>query len=91
MPEEPAQPSIPPARRETTPPRTTLRDRVLRVAEQVVGDTAPTLRAAAVRVVLFTLVLIAVGIALGAGVALVGAAVGFLMFLAGRRRAGSAG
>jgi hypothetical protein len=37
--------------------------------------------------VLFTLVLIAVGVAFGVGTALLGAALGFLMFLAGRSRA----
>ena len=66
-----------------------MKDRLLRLAELVVGDWAPTLREAALRVVLFTLVLIAVGVAFGVGTALLGAALGFLMFLAGRSRAGS--
>ncbi len=66
------------------------RDRVLRVAELVVGDWAPTLRAALVRVLVFVMVLVVLGLALGAQVALAGAAVGLVMFLVGRRRAGSA-
>src|SRR5690348_15085339 len=61
-PDEPAQPVVPPARQFATPAGATANDRLLRVAEQVVGDWAPTLREAALRVVLFTLVLIAVGV-----------------------------
>jgi hypothetical protein len=66
-----------------------LRDRVLRLAELVVGDWAPTLREALVRVLVFAVVLVALGVAFGAEVAAAGAAVGVLMFLVGRRRAGS--
>jgi hypothetical protein len=66
-----------------------MRDRVLRVAERVVGDWAPTLREALVRVLLFVVVLVALGVAFGAEVAAAGAVVGFVMFLIGRRRAGS--
>jgi hypothetical protein len=91
VPEEPVQPVIPPVRREPTQARATTRDRFLRVAELAVGDWAPTLREAALRVVLFTLVLIAVGIAFSVGIALLGAIVGFVMFLVGRRREGAAG
>jgi hypothetical protein len=68
-----------------------MKDRLLRVAELVVGDWAPTLRAAALRVGFFILVLIAVGIAFGLPFALLGVAVGFVMFVVGRRRAGAAG
>lgn len=90
-PEEPAHDAAPPARRVPTPARDTARDRLLRVAELVVGDWAPTLREAALRAVLFALVLIAIGIAFGVGTALLGAFLGFLMFLVGRRRQGAAG
>lgn len=89
VPEEPAQPHATAPREPAPARRATMKDRLLRVAELVVGDWAPTLREAALRVVLFTLVLIAVGVAFGVGVALLGAALGFLMFLAGRSRAGS--
>lgn len=68
-----------------------MKDRLLRTAEQVVGDWAPTLRAAALRVVLFLLALGAVGIAFGIRFVLLGVAVGFVMFVVGRRRAGAAG
>jgi hypothetical protein len=84
VPEEPAQPMIPAAPQGFAPTRATARDRLLRVAELVVGDWAPTLREAALRVVLFTLVLIAVGVAFGPSVALLGAVIGFLTFLVGR-------
>jgi hypothetical protein len=83
--------AIPAARREPAHARATTRDRLLRVAELVVGDWAPTLREAALRVVLFTLVLIALGIAFGVGIALLGVVLGFGMFLVGRRRQGAAG
>ncbi|MBB4904511.1 hypothetical protein [Actinophytocola algeriensis] len=69
--------------------RPALRDRVLRVAERVVGDWAPTLREALVRVLVFAVVLAVLGVAFGVEVAAAGAAVGFVMFLIGRRRAGS--
>lgn len=85
------EPSMVPAPRR--PAKHTLRpvarDRVLRVAERVVGDWAPTLREALVRVLVFAIVLAALGITLGAEVAAAGATVGFVMFLIGRRRAGS--
>ncbi|MFL6126044.1 hypothetical protein [Actinophytocola sp.] len=77
-------PTGPPARQDATPPRASARDRLLRLAELVVGDWAPTLREAGLRVVLFTFVLIAVGVAFGPGVGLLGAVVGFLTFLVGR-------
>jgi len=83
-PDEPVQPTTQPARHAAAPARASVRDRLLRLAELVVGDWAPTLREAALRVVLFTLVLIVVGIAFGVGVALLGALVGFLTFLVGR-------
>jgi len=85
------EPSTTPAPRRPTKHtlRPATRDRVLRVAERVVGDWAPTLREALLRVLVFAVVLAALGIALGAEVAAAGAAVGFVMFLIGRRRAGS--
>jgi hypothetical protein len=82
--------TAPQVRRVPVPPRAALKDRLLRVAELAVGDWAPTLREALLRVLLFAVVLVALGIAFGAGVAVAGAAVGFVMFLVGRRRAGSA-
>jgi hypothetical protein len=69
--------------------RPALRDRVLRVAERAVGDWAPTLREALVRVLVFAVVLVALGVVFGVEVAAAGAAVGFVMFLIGRRRTGS--
>jgi len=89
-PEEPARQTAP-QRRAPSPARVTMKDRLLRAAELVVGDWAPTLRAAALRVVLYTLVLIAVGIAFGVPFVLLGVAVGFVMFVVGRRRAGTTG
>jgi hypothetical protein len=83
-PQEAVAPADPPARQAATPARAPARDRLLRLAELVVGDWAPTLREAGLRVVLFTFVLIAVGVAFGAGVALLGAVIGFLTFLVGR-------
>jgi hypothetical protein len=65
-------------------PQAAMRDRLLRVAELVVGDLAPTLRVAMLRVLLFVVVLVVLGIALGGVVALLGAALGFAMFLAAR-------
>lgn len=89
-PEEQKRPAAPQERLASTPPRTTNKDRLLRVAERVVADWAPTLREAALRILLFAVVLIVLGIAFGGGVALLGVIVGFVMFLVGRRRAGSA-
>lgn len=90
-PEEQKRSAAPQERLASTPPRTTSKDRLLRVAERVVADWAPTLREAALRILLFAVVLIVLGIAFGGGVALLGVVVGFLMFLVGRRRrAGSA-
>lgn len=91
VPEAPVRHIVPRQRRAPTPARATTKDRILRVAELVVGDWAPTLREAALRAVLFTLVLIAVGIAFGLGIALLGAAAGLVVFLLGRRRTGSTG
>ncbi|HEX6351657.1 hypothetical protein [Actinophytocola sp.] len=65
-------------------PQAAMRDRLLRMAELVVGDLAPTLRVALLRVLLFVVVLVVLGIALGVMVALLGAALGFAMFLAAR-------
>jgi ABC-type sugar transport system permease subunit len=62
------------------------RDRWLRAAELAVGDWAPTLREALLRTVLFTIVLVALGMVVGAGIALLGAVIGVLMFLVGRRK-----
>src|SRR6266536_2405157 len=90
-PEEPARHTVPRQRHVPDPARSTMKDSLLRVAERMVGGWAPTLRAAALRVVLFTLVLIAVGIAFGGGIALLGVALGVVMFLVGRHRAGAAG
>lgn len=73
------------------PVRATTKDRLLRVAELVVGDWAPTLREAALRGLLFTVVLVVLGVAFGPGTAVFGALAGFLMFLVGRRRADAGG
>lgn len=64
-------------------------DRLLRVAERVVGDWAPTLREAFMRVLVFAVLVVCLGVALGGEMAVLGAVVGFVMFLVGRRRAGS--
>lgn len=61
----------------------------LRLAELVVGDWTSTLREALVRVVWFTCVLIALGVAFGVEVALVGATAGVMSFLVNRRRSSS--
>jgi hypothetical protein len=71
--------------------RPPLRDRFLRHVEQLVGDWAPTLREAFVRVLVFAVFLVVLGITLGPAVAAAGAVVGFLMFLVGRFRNGRAG
>jgi membrane glycosyltransferase len=76
-------------RRVPTPRRAACTDRLLRVAELVVGDWAPTLHEAFLRMVLFAVVVVALGVALGAWVTVAGAFVGFVMFLVGRRRAGA--
>jgi hypothetical protein len=86
-----AQPERPRTRGTSIPVRATTKDRLLRVAELVVGDWAPTLREAALRVLLFSVVLVVLGIAFGSEVAVLGAVVGFVMFLVGRRRADSGG
>ena len=87
---EPEQSETPAPRRPASHAlRPVLRDRVLRAAERAVGDWAPTLREALVRVLVFAAVLVALGVTLGAAVAAVGAAAGCVMFLIGRRRAGS--
>lgn len=78
-------------RREQAPQRAAFTDRLLRVAELVVGDWAPTLHEAFLRMVLFVVVVGALGVVLGAWVTVVGAFVGFVMFLVGRRRAGAGG
>jgi hypothetical protein len=84
VPEEPVQPAIQPARHSSASVRSSVKDQLLRVAERVVGDWAPTLREAALRVILFTLVLIVIGVAFGSEFALLGAVIGFLTFLVGR-------
>jgi hypothetical protein len=89
-PAEPAAPAIPLARRVPSPARRPIRDRLLSVAELVVGDWAPTLHDAALRVALFTLVLIVVGVAFGVEFAVLGLVFGVLVFVFGRRRAGPA-
>jgi len=81
--------NLAPRRPATHALRPAMRDRVLRVAERAVGDWAPTLREALVRVLVFAVVLVALGLTLGAEVAAAGAVVGFVMFLIGRRRTGS--
>jgi hypothetical protein len=91
VPEETLRPSEPSDDRVATPADSSTKDRVLLVAEQVVGDWAPTLRDALVRVLVFVAVLLAVGIAFGVGVAVVFALIGVVMFLAGRCGAGTAG
>lgn len=70
--------------------RPAARDRFLRVVERLVGDWAPTLREALVRVLVFAVILAVLAIALGVEVAAMGAAVGVVMFLVGRRRTDSA-
>jgi len=84
VPEEPVQPTIPRARHASASARSSVKDQLLRVAERVVGDWAPTLREAALRVILFTVVLIVIGVAFGPEFALLGAVIGFLTFLVGR-------
>ncbi|MFC4858198.1 hypothetical protein [Actinophytocola glycyrrhizae] len=86
-PEPSANPA--PRRPATHALRPATRDRVLRVAERVVGDWAPTLREALVRVLVFVVVLLVLGLVLSPGVAAAGAVVGFVMFLIGRRRTDS--
>jgi Flp pilus assembly protein TadB len=82
--EEPEQSADRQVRRAPVPRPAMMRDRLLRMAEMVVGDLAPTLRVALVRVLLFVVVLVVLGIALGVEVALLGAALGFAMVLAAR-------
>ena len=74
-----------------TPPRAVFSDRLLRGAELVVGDWAPTLREAFLRVLVFAIVVVVLGVALGAWVTVLGAFVGLVMFLVGRRRAEAGG
>lgn len=71
--------------------RTRPSDRLLRVAERVVGDWAPTLREAMIRVLVYAILVTCLGVMLGAEVAVLAATVGFVMFLVGRRRTGSSG
>jgi len=80
---------VPAQRTASDEPLLVRRDRWLRVAELVVGDWAPTLREALLRVVLFAIVLVALGVLLGAGISLLGAVIGVLMFLVGRRKTDS--
>jgi hypothetical protein len=83
-PEEPAHPTTSPARHAAMSARVSAKDRLLRVAERLVGDWAPTLRVAALRVVLFMLLLVAIGVAFGPELTALGAVIGFLTFLVGR-------
>jgi hypothetical protein len=85
------EPATAPHVHRAPPRRMVLKDRLLRLAELVVGDWAPTLREALLRVLLFAVVLVAVGIAFGPATAVLGAVAGFLMFLVSRSRAGAAG
>lgn len=86
---QPEPETAPQDRRVPTPQRAAFKDRLLRVAEQVVGDWAPTLHEALLRAVLFAVVVVALGVVLGAWVTVAGGFVGFVMFLVGRRRAGA--
>lgn len=78
-----------PTRPATPAARPSPRDRLLRGAEHVVGDWAPTLFDALVRALVFAVVLVVLGLTLGIELAVVTALVGVGMFLTGRRRAGS--
>lgn len=86
---QPEPETAPQDRRVPTPRRAAFKDRLLRVAEQVVGDWAPTLHEALLRAVLFAVVVVALGVVLGTWVTVAGGFVGFVMFLVGRRRAGA--
>lgn len=68
----------------------TSRDGWLRLAERVVGDWTATLRAALLLVLVFAGMVVSLGVAFGPGSALAASSVGLLVFLAGRRRGGSA-
>jgi hypothetical protein len=57
----------------------------LRLAERVVGDWAATLRNALLLLLAFVAMVVSIGIALGVESAVAAAAVGLLVFLAGRR------
>jgi hypothetical protein len=84
------EPSVVPAPRVEVH-RTQPADRLLRVAERVVGDWAPTLREALLRVMVYAILVACLGVVLGPQVAVLAATVGFVMFLVGRKRTGSTG
>jgi hypothetical protein len=84
VPEEPERQAARQERRVPVPQRQVMKDRLLRTAELVVGDLAPTLRVALLRVLLFVMALVVLGIALGPVVALLGGALGFAIFLGAR-------
>jgi hypothetical protein len=85
---EPERPAAPQESRTSDLPGAPHRDRWLRLAERAVGDWAPTLHEALLRVVLFAGALVVLGIAFGIEVALLGAVVGFVTFLVRRRADG---
>jgi len=65
-----------------------IRDRVLRIAEHVIGGWATTLRGAFLMMAFFVAVVVLVGIVLSAGGALAGAVVsGIALYLVGRSTA----
>lgn len=66
------------------------RDDWLRLAERAVGDWAATLRNALLLLLAFAGMIMLIGIAFGLESAAGATAVGLLVFLAGRRRGGSA-
>lgn len=68
----------------------TSRDDWLVLAERVVGDWAATLRVALLLVLTVAAVLTVIGVVFGAGIALASALIVLIVFLAGRRRDGSA-
>ncbi|MPZ85089.1 MAG: hypothetical protein GEV28_33765 [Actinophytocola sp.] len=66
------------------------RDDWLVLAERVVGDWAATLRVAFLLVLAVAAVLTVIGLVFGPGIALASALIVLIVFLAGRRRDGSA-
>ena len=81
---------IPESRHTGRSPLPTSRDDWLRLAERAVGDWAATLRAALLLLLAFAGLILSIGIAFGLESAAAASAVGLLVFLAGRRRGGSA-
>lgn len=68
----------------------TSRDDWLRLAEWAVGDWAATLRNALLLLLVFVAMITLIGIVFGVASAAAATAVGLVVFLAGRRRDGSA-